>query len=104
MGLHGTCAAGFLVVQSIVLPKRLAFDSEGAQLPPTALPMLDKVARTLEAHPCVRLQDRAQKCLVAVADGVGLVFLDVSARCDGGTALVKVEPAERIPLALRVLS
>ena len=37
-GDHGVAAVGFVVVQSIVLPKRLAFDTEGSELPPSAPP------------------------------------------------------------------
>ena len=49
-GQHGTSAVGFVVVQSIFLPKRLSFMPGSAELLPTAPPMLEKVVRTLEEH------------------------------------------------------
>jgi len=52
---YGTCAARFVVVQSILLPKRLTFAPNSAELPPNAPPMLEKVVRTLQAHPTLRL-------------------------------------------------
>lgn len=48
-GAHGTAACGFVVVQSMFLPKRLSFEPGSAELPPSAPPMLEKVVRTLEA-------------------------------------------------------
>ena len=49
-GEHGTPAACFVVVQNIFLSRRVAFDAGSAELPINAPPLLEKVARTLEAH------------------------------------------------------
>ena len=49
-GEHGSPAACFVVVQNIFLPRRIAFDVGSGELPINAPPLLEKVARTLEAH------------------------------------------------------
>ena len=52
---YGVCAARFAVVQSILFPKRLTFAEHSADLPANALTMLEKVVRTLDAHPSLAL-------------------------------------------------
>ena len=50
-GEHGESSAGFVVVQSMFLPKRLSFEPNSSELPPSAPPMLEKVVNTLAAIP-----------------------------------------------------
>jgi outer membrane protein OmpA-like peptidoglycan-associated protein len=50
MGEHGEGAVSFLVVQSILLPRRLSFSPSSFSLPESAEPMLEKVLKTLEVH------------------------------------------------------
>jgi len=48
---HGMAAVRFTVVQSMLFSKRLSFATGSAALPATLETVLEKVARTLQAHP-----------------------------------------------------
>lgn len=45
----------FAVVQSLLLPKPIAFEAGSSELPAKAAPLLEKVAATLGAHPGIDL-------------------------------------------------
>ena len=49
-GEHGESCASFLVIQSVLLPKRLSFAPGSDELDEKAEPLLDKVVRMMAQH------------------------------------------------------
>ena len=52
---YGVAEVHFRVVQSLILPRPLAFESNAAVIAPKDEELLEKVAATLEAHPSIDL-------------------------------------------------
>lgn len=55
MALHGCTQAHFEVVQSVILPRPIVFESHSVEVQPSSVEMLLKVLMMLEAHPSFNL-------------------------------------------------